>query len=100
MVWDDKLSSDKPTKQWLWDQILVYTNGAPCAVPIDPRHRFVTTKYNPAHTFTPEGAVGIDYSYLEDNKCYSMVPWFLWSSYLSGFIRRFGGNKMNYWIGK
>lgn len=33
--------------------------GAPCAVPIDPRHRLVTSKYNPARTFTPEGAVGI-----------------------------------------
>lgn len=26
--------------------------GAPCAVPVDPRHRLVTTKYNPARTFT------------------------------------------------
>ena len=33
--------------------------GAPCAVPIDPRHRLVTSKYNPARTYTPEGAVGI-----------------------------------------
>lgn len=33
--------------------------GAPCAVPVDPRHRIVTTKYNPARTYTPEGAVGI-----------------------------------------
>lgn len=33
--------------------------GAPCAVPVDPRHRLVTSKYNPARTYTPEGAVGI-----------------------------------------
>lgn len=33
--------------------------GAPCAVPVDPRHRLVVPKYNPARTFTPEGAVGI-----------------------------------------
>jgi hypothetical protein len=32
--------------------------GAPCAVPLDPRHRLVTTKYNPARTFTAEGTVG------------------------------------------
>lgn len=33
--------------------------GAPCAVPVDPRHRLVVPKYNPARTYTPEGAVGI-----------------------------------------
>ena len=33
--------------------------GAPCAVPVDPRHRLSVPKYNPARTFTPEGAVGI-----------------------------------------
>jgi len=55
--------------------------GAPCAVPLDPRQRLgridfqfyfgvterfftsayilVVPKYNPARTFTPEGAVGI-----------------------------------------
>ena len=38
--------------------------GAPCAVPLDPRHRLVTSKYNPARTFTPEGAVGIGGSYM------------------------------------
>lgn len=27
--------------------------GAPLAVPLDPRHRLVTTKYNPARTWTP-----------------------------------------------
>ena len=27
--------------------------GAPVAVPVDPRHRLVTTKYNPARTWTP-----------------------------------------------
>jgi urea carboxylase len=38
--------------------------GAPVAVPIDPRHRLVTTKYNPARTWTPENAVGIGGAYL------------------------------------
>jgi urea carboxylase len=38
--------------------------GAPCAVPYDPRHRIVTTRYNPARTFTPEGAVGIGGIYM------------------------------------
>jgi len=33
--------------------------GAPVATPTDPRHRLVTTKYNPARTWTPENAVGI-----------------------------------------
>jgi urea carboxylase len=33
--------------------------GAPVAVPVDPRHRLVTTKYNPARTWTPPNAVGI-----------------------------------------
>jgi len=34
------------------------------ATPLDPRHRLVTTKYNPARTWTPENAVGIGGSYL------------------------------------
>jgi urea carboxylase len=38
--------------------------GAPCAVPVDPRHRLVTSKYNPARTFTPEGTVGIGGVYM------------------------------------
>ena len=38
--------------------------GAPVAVPVDPRHRLVTTKYNPARTWTPENAVGIGGAYL------------------------------------
>jgi urea carboxylase len=33
--------------------------GAPVAVPLDPRHRLVTTKYTPARTWTPANAVGI-----------------------------------------
>lgn len=33
--------------------------GAPCAVAVDPRHRLVVQKYNPARTYTPEGAVGL-----------------------------------------
>lgn len=38
--------------------------GAPCAVPLDPRHRLLTSKYNPARTFTAEGAVGIGGVYM------------------------------------
>lgn len=38
--------------------------GAPVAVPIDPRHRLVTTKYDPARTWTPQNAVGIGGVYL------------------------------------
>ncbi|MBS9536124.1 5-oxoprolinase/urea amidolyase family protein [Mycobacterium sp. M1] len=38
--------------------------GAPVATPLDPRHRLVTTKYNPARTWTPANAVGIGGAYL------------------------------------
>jgi urea carboxylase len=38
--------------------------GAPVAIPIDPRHRLVTTKYDPARTWTPQNAVGIGGVYL------------------------------------
>jgi urea carboxylase len=38
--------------------------GAPVATPLDPRHRLVTTEYNPARTWTPENAVGIGGAYL------------------------------------
>lgn len=38
--------------------------GAPVATPLDPRHRLITTKYNPARTWTPENAVGIGGAYL------------------------------------
>lgn len=38
--------------------------GAPCAVPLDPRHRLLTSKYNPARTHTAEGTVGIGGIYM------------------------------------
>jgi urea carboxylase len=38
--------------------------GAPVATPLDPRHRLVTTKYNPARTWTPQNAVGIGGAYM------------------------------------
>ncbi len=38
--------------------------GAPVATPVDPRHRLVTTKYNPARTWTAENSVGIGGAYL------------------------------------
>jgi urea carboxylase len=38
--------------------------GAPVATPTDPRHRLVTTKYNPARTWTAESSVGIGGAYM------------------------------------
>jgi urea carboxylase len=38
--------------------------GAPVATPLDPCHRLVTTKYNPARTWTAENSVGIGGAYL------------------------------------
>ncbi|MDX1984966.1 MAG: 5-oxoprolinase/urea amidolyase family protein [Bryobacteraceae bacterium] len=38
--------------------------GAPVATPLDPRHRLVTTKYNPARTWTAQNSVGIGGAYL------------------------------------
>ncbi|MBG10615.1 MAG: urea carboxylase [Gammaproteobacteria bacterium] len=38
--------------------------GAPVATPVDPRHRLITTKYNPARTWTAENSVGIGGAYL------------------------------------
>lgn len=38
--------------------------GAPVATPLDRRHRLVTTKYNPARTWTPPNVVGIGGAYL------------------------------------
>ncbi len=38
--------------------------GAPVATPVDPPPPLVTTKYNPARTWTPENAVGIGGAYM------------------------------------
>ncbi|QJQ95897.1 MULTISPECIES: urea carboxylase [Halomonadaceae] len=38
--------------------------GAPVATPLDPSQRLVTTKYNPARTWTAENSVGIGGAYL------------------------------------
>ncbi|RDB43856.1 urea carboxylase [Halomonas sp. DQ26W] len=38
--------------------------GAPVATPLDPTQRLVTTKYNPARTWTAENSVGIGGAYL------------------------------------
>jgi urea carboxylase len=38
--------------------------GAPCAVPVDPRHRLLSSKYNPARSFTAEGTVRIGGMYM------------------------------------
>ena len=33
--------------------------GCPAALPVDPTHRIMNPKYNPARTYTPQGAIGI-----------------------------------------
>jgi urea carboxylase len=38
--------------------------GAPVATPLNPEHRLVTTKYNPARTWTAENSVGIGGAYM------------------------------------
>ena len=38
--------------------------GAPVATPMDPTHRLVTTKYNPARTWTAQNSVGIGGAYM------------------------------------
>jgi urea carboxylase len=38
--------------------------GAPVATPLDPTHRVVTTKYNPARTWTAQNSVGIGGAYM------------------------------------
>lgn len=38
--------------------------GACCAVPVDPRHRLVVPKFNPARTYTEEGTVGLGGAYM------------------------------------
>ncbi|XP_028406562.1 urea amidolyase-like [Dendronephthya gigantea] len=38
--------------------------GACCAVPVNPLHRLITSKYNPARTYTQEGTVGLGGSYM------------------------------------
>ena len=64
------LDSIEQVKQIVFDASYVVMGlgdvylGAPVAVPIDPRHRLVTTKYNPARTWTAENSVGIGGSYL------------------------------------
>ncbi|MGM0691459.1 MAG: urea carboxylase, partial [Pseudomonadota bacterium] len=64
------LESEEEVKRIVYDaSYLVMGLGdvylsAPLATPVDPRHRLVTTKYNPARTWTPENAVGIGGSYM------------------------------------
>ena len=64
------LSSREAVKNILFEATYVVLGlgdvylGAPVATPLDPRHRLVTTKYNPARTWTPENAVGIGGAYL------------------------------------
>ncbi len=64
------LSSVEDVRQVVYDaDYMVYGLGdvylgAPVATPVDPRHRLVTTKYNPARTWTPQNAVGIGGAYL------------------------------------
>ncbi len=64
------LSSVEDVKRIVFDASYVVMGlgdvylGAPVATPLDPRHRLVTTKYNPARTWTAENSVGIGGSYL------------------------------------
>ena len=64
------LADTEAVKQVLFDATYLVMGlgdvylGAPVATPIDPRHRLVTTKYNPARTWTAENSVGIGGSYL------------------------------------
>ncbi len=71
--------------------------GAPCAVPLDPRHRLLTSKYNPARTYTAEGTVGIGGVYMciygmDSPGGYQLVgrtvP--IWNKFLAN--RQFGAN--------
>lgn len=38
--------------------------GAPCAVPLDPRQRFIGSKYNPSRVYTKNGVVGLGGMYM------------------------------------
>ncbi|WP_075186544.1 urea carboxylase [Teredinibacter haidensis] len=64
------LDSIKDVKKIVFDATYVVMGlgdvylGAPVATPLDPRHRLVTTKYNPARTWTAENSVGIGGAYL------------------------------------
>lgn len=64
------LNSVEAVKQTIFDASYLVLGlgdvylGAPVATPVDPRHRLVTTKYNPARTWTPENAVGIGGAYM------------------------------------
>ena len=65
--------------------------GAPVATTVDPRHRLVTTKYNPARIWTAENSVGIGGAYLciygmEGPGGYQFVGRTLqvWNNYLRG----------------
>ena len=41
----------------------VYLNS-PCAIPLNPLHRVINPKYNPARTYTQEGTVGLGGAYM------------------------------------
>jgi urea carboxylase len=64
------LADEEAVKQTIFDARYLVMGlgdvylGAPVATPLDPRHRLVTTKYNPARTWTPENAVGIGGAYM------------------------------------
>src|SRR5471032_1474524 len=64
------LSSREEVKNILFDASYLILGlgdvylGAPCAVPVDPRHRLLSSKYNPARSYTAEGTVGIGGMYM------------------------------------
>lgn len=38
--------------------------GSPCAIPLDPRQRYLGSKYNPSRTYTERGVVGLGGMYM------------------------------------
>lgn len=62
----DGLPDEEAVRRTIFDaQYLVMGLGdVYLGAPVDPRHRLVTTKYNPARTWTPENAVGIGGAYM------------------------------------
>lgn len=55
----DGFADEQPVKDLIFDAGYLVMGlgdvhlGAPVATPVDPRHRLVTTTYNPARTWTP-----------------------------------------------
>jgi urea carboxylase len=59
----DEISDTLLEAQWLVIGIGFYL-GCPFAIPINPKHRLSVPKYNPARTYTPDGACGLGGNYM------------------------------------